>query len=106
MEEHQARVDGISARVHSFHDRKERYRIYDGTTSTTRRTSLRRDNVVDTSGMDYVLGVDVDRGVAVVEPNVSMERLVNATLEYGIVPLVVMEFPAITVGGMRIILKL
>lgn len=34
-----------------------------------------------------------------VEPNVAMDRLVEATLEYGLVPPVVMEFPGITVGG-------
>jgi FAD/FMN-containing dehydrogenase len=34
-----------------------------------------------------------------VEPNVSMDRLVEATLKYGLVPPVVMEFPGITVGG-------
>jgi FAD/FMN-containing dehydrogenase len=34
-----------------------------------------------------------------VEPNVSLERLIDATLEYGLMPPVVSEFPAITVGG-------
>lgn len=100
MEEHKERVNGVAARLRYFHDRQERYRIYHGTTSTTRRTKLNRKHVVDTSGMDNVLEVDIQRGVAVVEPNVSMERLVNATMEYGMVPLVVMEFPSITVGGM------
>lgn len=34
-----------------------------------------------------------------VEPNVSMDRLVEATMKHGLVPPVVMEFPGITVGG-------
>ena len=36
---------------------------------------------------------------ALVEPNVPMDRLVAATLQCGLIPPVVMEFPAITVGG-------
>ena len=33
------------------------------------------------------------------EPNVPMDRLVEATTPYGLVPPVVMKFPGITVGG-------
>ena len=36
---------------------------------------------------------------AIVEPNVPMDALVSATLPYGLVPAVIMEFPGITVGG-------
>ncbi|TKA65382.1 hypothetical protein B0A55_10642 [Friedmanniomyces simplex] len=73
--------------------------MYHGSTSTTRRTKLSRENVINTSGLDHVLEIDKDRRVAVVEPNVSMVKLVEATLSSGMLPPVVMEFPAITVGG-------
>ncbi len=36
---------------------------------------------------------------ALAEPNVPMDKLVEATLEHGLIPPVVMEFPGITVGG-------
>ena len=49
--------------------------------------------------MDHVLNIDTDNMTALVEPNVSMEILVDATIAQGLIPLVVMEFPAITVGG-------
>ena len=39
------------------------------------------------------------KGVAFVEPNVPMDKLVKATLQRGMIPQVVMEFPGITVGG-------
>lgn len=55
--------------------------------------------VVDTSRLNHVVKIDVERQVALVEPNVSMDRLVETTLIYGLVPPVVMEFPGITVGG-------
>ncbi len=34
---------------------------------------------LDTSGVNNVMEVDVERGVAVVEPNISSERLVSPT---------------------------
>ncbi|GIZ41308.1 hypothetical protein CKM354_000461600 [Cercospora kikuchii] len=55
--------------------------------------------VVDTSKLNHVVSVDTERKVALVEPNVPMDRLVEETLKYGLVPPVVMEFPGITVGG-------
>lgn len=99
MQDHADRVKTIAIQVRSFYERGERYRIYHGTTSTTRKTKLSRSTIVDTSGMTHVLNVDTKNHVALVEPNVSMEALVDATLPHGMVPPVVMEFPAITVGG-------
>lgn len=99
LEDHNARTRAIAQQVQSFHDRGERYRIYHGTTSTTRKVTLERNAVVDTSWMNNVLHIDRDKMTALVEPNVSMELLVDATVSEGLIPLVVMEFPAITVGG-------
>lgn len=55
--------------------------------------------MVDTSGLVNVLKVDTASKIALVEPNVPMDSLVEATLQHGLVPPVVMEFPGITVGG-------
>jgi FAD/FMN-containing dehydrogenase len=55
--------------------------------------------MIDTSTLTEVLSVDTVRQVAVVEPNVPMDKLVHATLRDGLMPLVVPEFPGITVGG-------
>lgn len=55
--------------------------------------------MVDTSGLNHVLKVDPERKTVLVEPNVPMDALVEATLLHGLVPPVVMEFPGITVGG-------
>lgn len=60
---------------------------------------LQRDRVIDTSNLNHVLDIDLEKSVAWVEPNVPMDRLVEATLPYGLVPPVVMEFPGITTGG-------
>jgi len=55
--------------------------------------------MIDTSELSNVLEVDTKRKTALVEPNVSMDALVQSTLTYGLLPRVVMEFPKITVGG-------
>jgi len=47
----------------------------------------------------HVLKIDVEHCLAVVEPKVTMEQLVDATLPYGLIPPVVAEFKNITVGG-------
>jgi delta24-sterol reductase len=49
--------------------------------------------------LSHVLSVNKEEKTCLVEPNVPMDRLVEATLEHGLVPPVVMEFPGITVGG-------
>ncbi|KAF2089037.1 FAD-binding domain-containing protein [Saccharata proteae CBS 121410] len=100
MDSHQNAVSAISDSVRSFYERKEPWRIYHGSTNSTRpNAGTRRPNTVDTSGLSRVLKVDVATKTALVEPNVPMDRLVEATMEYGLVPPVVMEFPGITVGG-------
>ncbi|XWW94331.1 hypothetical protein V2A60_002274 [Cordyceps javanica] len=46
-----------------------------------------------------IINVDTDRRTVLLEPNVPMDRLVEATLVCGLIPPVVMEFPGITAGG-------
>ncbi|KAK4960747.1 hypothetical protein LTR66_012900 [Elasticomyces elasticus] len=97
--QHAKLVTDIAMKVRDFYDRKETFRIYHGSTNSTRIISWQRDRIVDTSGLTRILRIDQDKKVALVEPNVSMESLVDATLAHGLMPPVVMEFPSITVGG-------
>ena len=99
MERHNKAVAAIAADVRRFYERKESFRIYHGSTNSTRSSLFRRDQMIDTSGLCHVLEVDRDKRTALVEPNVPMDRLVETTMKYGLVPPVVMEFPGITVGG-------
>ncbi|PGG99108.1 hypothetical protein GX51_06448 [Blastomyces parvus] len=99
MDEHNAAVAAISAQVRRFHSTRTPFRIYHGSTNTTRPASFQRDRLVDTSSLNRVLRVDTLNRTALVEPNVPMDALVAATLAEGLVPPVVMEFPGITVGG-------
>lgn len=99
MEAHNAAVQTISARVAHFHTTKQPFRNYHGTSLSTRPSHRTAANIVDTSSLHHVLSVDTTTRTAMVEPNVAMDALVEATLAKGLVPRVVMEFPSITVGG-------
>ncbi|OBT86310.1 hypothetical protein VE02_07434 [Pseudogymnoascus sp. 03VT05] len=99
METHEAAVSVIAGRVRQFHNRQQPFRIYHGSTNSTRRSQYNRSNIIDTSGLTNVLHVDKEKKTALVEPNVPMDSLVAATLPFGLVPPVVMEFPGITSGG-------
>ena len=99
MDEHAAATAAVASRIGQFHETKTPFRVYHGSTNSTRRSQRRQDNTVDTSAMNRILEVDTAKKTALVEPNVPMDALVDATLEHGLVPLVVMEFPGITVGG-------
>ncbi len=99
MDVHNESVATVSRRIRELHTRKEPFRVYHGSTNSTRVSARSRDNTVDTSGLDHVLRVDRESKTALVEPNVSMDKLLDATMKEGLIPLVVMELPAITAGG-------
>ncbi|KAH7165710.1 hypothetical protein EDB81DRAFT_780206 [Dactylonectria macrodidyma] len=99
MDAHNETVIAISERVKHFHARQQPFRMYHGSTNSTRQSDRRIDNTVDTTRLNHVLKVDTASKSIFVEPNVPMDALVEATLKHGLIPLVVMEFPGITVGG-------
>jgi FAD/FMN-containing dehydrogenase len=54
---------------------------------------------LDVSGLDSVLSVDADARTADVQGMCTYERLVDATLPHGMMPLVVPQLRSITLGG-------
>ena len=99
MQSHKLMVEQVAARVQHYFKRQEPFRIYHGSTNSTRHVPQRRQNAVDISALSRVIKTDTQSRTALVEPNVPMDRLVEATLKHGLVPPVVMEFPGITAGG-------
>lgn len=97
MERHQKAVSTIASAVRQFFNAKQPFRISKGSTNSTR--PYQRKHTVDISLLRNVISVDTSSKTALVEPNVPMDRLVEATLKHGLVPPVVMEFPGITAGG-------
>ncbi|KAI1477878.1 FAD-binding domain-containing protein [Daldinia eschscholtzii] len=99
MDAHNDAVTSISKRLQEFYAQRRPFRVYHGSTNSTRTSEKNSDNIVDTSKLNHVLNVDNTNKTALVEPNVAMDNLLDATESAGLVPLVVMEFPGITVGG-------
>lgn len=97
--DHSTAVQQISERVADFHRRQQPFRIYHGSTNSTRPANHSPSTTVSTADLTNVLKINEDECTAIVEPNVPMDDLVAATRVKGLVPLVVMEFPGITVGG-------
>lgn len=69
--------------------------------SNTTRTKSYKQNIpkLDFSPLNRVLEIDLDKKIALVEPRVTMEKLLMTVLPYGLMPPVVPEFKGITVGG-------
>lgn len=95
---HAQKVAAVARAMRDFWERKQPVQIYHGSTNSTRPYHLKENEVVDVSDFKNVV-VDAQTSTAQVEPNVPMDALVDATLRHGFLPLVVPEFPGITVGG-------
>lgn len=57
------------------------------------------DRKIDVSALNEILEINAARQTCIAEPGVTFEDLVAATLRHGLVPAVVPELKAITVGG-------
>lgn len=99
METHRESVSSLSHTITHFHQAQQPFRIYHGTTNSTRPTTLQRSSIVDLSALTNILSISHTTHTAVIEPNVPMDVLVDATLQHNLLPPVVMEFPGITAGG-------
>lgn len=96
---HNTKIHLLSKRIEKFFIEKKSFRVFHGSTNSTRVLTFKQDEMLDISGLNEVLSIDVINKAAIVEPNVPMDELVKATLKHGLVPPIVMEFPGITVGG-------
>ena len=99
MEEHKAAVAKIQEQVKYFYDNKKHFRVYHGSTSSTRALSFTRDQIVDTSAMTRIFPVDKETMTVKCEPKIPMDVLAEHCLKEGVIPKIVMEFKGITVGG-------
>ena len=99
MEEHKSAVARLASQVAGFSASKTPFRIYHGSTLSTRQSSRQRDRIIDVSSLNHVLEINHHRRTALLEPNVSMAEAVEATLAQGLLPTVVTEITTITVGG-------
>ena len=78
MDSHSRAVDRISASVRDYYERKEKFRIFHGSTNSTRHAS-KGNKLVNTSSLSLVLVIDIQSGTAKVEHNISTSKLVKET---------------------------
>ena len=57
------------------------------------------DDKIDVSDLTAIVKIDPDKRICVAESGVTFVDLVDATLEHGLVPIVVPELKTITIGG-------
>jgi FAD/FMN-containing dehydrogenase len=74
-------------------------RLAKSTSNLFRFRSAAPDTRLDVSGFTEVLAVDPQRRTADVQGMVTYERLVDATLPHGLMPMVVPQLKTITLGG-------
>lgn len=96
---HEKLVQNIASQVIDFSRLGKTFRIFHGTTNSTRIQDFKKHQLVDISQLNQVIKISKKEKYVIVEPNVPMDKLVEETLKYGLIPPVVMEFPGITVGG-------
>ncbi len=98
-ERHKIRVAAIAEQIKQYYQAQTPFKVFHGSTNSTRILSFKRNELIDVSGLSNILSIDIGRHTAIVEPNVPMDKLIEATLLHKLVPPVVPEFPGITVGG-------
>ena len=91
LDEHARAVARIQEQVRRFHAEKRHFRIYHGSTSSTRTPDFQKDAIVDVSDLRRLFPVDAAAQTVQVEPNVPMDALAAHTLKVGFVPKCVME---------------
>jgi FAD/FMN-containing dehydrogenase len=96
---HNTKIHIISQHIERFFKNKKPFRVFHGSTNSTRVLTFKEDEMIDVSNLNEILSIDVENKTAIVEPNVQMDTLAKATLRHGLIPPIVMEFPGITVGG-------
>ena len=97
--QHAADLKDVQEQMKSFFARKQKVKIYHGSTNSTRAQKFEKDKFVDVSRLERVIEINTREQYILVEPNVPMDKLVDETLKHRLIPPVVMEFPGITVGG-------
>ncbi|KAF4343982.1 24-dehydrocholesterol reductase precursor [Fusarium beomiforme] len=99
MERHNQIFQDVADQIRDLYKFGQPFRVFHGSSSSTRPRHYSDTNVIDTSMLSQVTSVDTNKRTCLVEPNVPMDRLVEATMPHGLVYPVVMELPGITAGG-------
>lgn len=99
IEQHALNTKYLQSEVRNFYQKGKKFRIYHGTTNSTRFVKFKKGEYIDISKFNKIISISETERYILVEPNVPMDKLIEETLKFGLVPPVVPEFPGITIGG-------
>ena len=101
LKQHNDEIEQIAKKIKQYSElgTAQKLRFFHGRTHSTRPQTDKNYTYINTSRLNGVIEVNSEQRYALVEPNVSMDKLVEKTLKYGLLPQVVPEFPGITCGG-------
>lgn len=106
-ERHQTKVNRIQNSLLNWKEHKEwtvpgslSLDSKNQTSNTLRSNPYKKQGPrLDISDLDEEVSIDLNKMTAIVEPRMTMEKLVKTLLKQGVMPCVVPEFKGITVGG-------
>lgn len=98
IEEHLQKVSRISQQIVEFRKLDKHIRFFHGGTNST-RTQINKLSSIDISDLNQIIEINKKEKYIIVEPNVPMDLLLDATLKEELVPFIIPEFPGITCGG-------
>ena len=84
-EAHTSKVARLSAQMKVFYESGTKVKIFHGSTNSTRAQRFDPSKTINTSDLNSILEINTTENYAVVEPNVSMDVLVHATLKKGLI---------------------
>ncbi len=100
--EHQKKITEIAAAVRERIADKQPVHIFKGGVShfvPIPKDGRRKSLPIDISSLNNILEIDVKNQRCTAEPGLTFAELLRATLEKGLIPMVVPELEGITVGG-------
>lgn len=101
MEAHQRKIRKISDQLRLRDSNGPLILMKKAVSHQVPKTDGRKDlyQKLDVSDLDEIIDIDAEKRICTAEPGATFEKIVEATMAYGLVPLVVPELRTITIGG-------
>lgn len=101
MESHQRKIMRISDQLRLRDSNEPLILMKKAVSHQVPKADGRKDlyQKLDVSDLDEIIDIDVEKRICTAEPGATFEKVVESTMAYGLVPLVVPELRTITIGG-------
>lgn len=101
MESHQRKIMRISDQLRLRDSNEPLILMKKAVSHQVPKADGRKDlyQKLDVSDLDEIIDIDVEKRICTAEPGATFEKVVESTMAYGLVPIVVPELRTITIGG-------